>query len=166
LGSIYINYGATVVLAGMAYAVLYFHYSISKEVVLSACVTFAVLFPLWFFRYARSLFLATDFNINPELAHKPIDVRTPPTDVARHSLEDTGSIGDQNVGSLIHDDAAPISIPRVANPVVDLSDDELAAMHADDAAAGRAIGVIISLAFLFGFTLIGAAVYANYAIIR
>ena len=46
VGGIYINYGATVTIA--------------------IWIPFLLLFPLWFFRYSRSLWLALEFCLNPE----------------------------------------------------------------------------------------------------
>jgi uncharacterized protein (DUF983 family) len=63
LGSIYINYGITVLLTGALYATILGGGG-SHEVALAACLAVAVLFPLAFFRHARSLLLALDSSVN------------------------------------------------------------------------------------------------------
>lgn len=60
LGSIYINYGLTAVIATAAYIVLQFVYGYPEKQVLIGTLTFVVLFPLWFHRYARSLWAGFD----------------------------------------------------------------------------------------------------------
>lgn len=64
LGSIYINYGITVVATGALYALLVLVLQWSQPAALSACLVAAVAIPLWFFRYARSLLLALDGTVN------------------------------------------------------------------------------------------------------
>lgn len=64
LGSIYINYGATVIGTGAIYALLVLGFGWTNEAALTACLVTAVLFPIWFFRYARSLLLALDGSVN------------------------------------------------------------------------------------------------------
>ena len=55
VGAIYINYGATTVLgmAGIFAIEAYISMTLTQQLVI--WVTFAGLFPLWFFRYSRSL---------------------------------------------------------------------------------------------------------------
>lgn len=72
LGSVYANYAATVLLASAAFVVLVFLYGWSKDLVVCGCALFTTLFPLWFFRYARSIWLSlmflvssTDFDAPP-----------------------------------------------------------------------------------------------------
>ena len=60
LGSIYVNYGLTAMLVTIGYFVLAFTDVVSPQVALAIVMTFAVLFPIWFFRYARSLWLGFD----------------------------------------------------------------------------------------------------------
>lgn len=60
LGSAYINYGVTAVLLTAAYATLHFAAGYSNRVLALPLGAFCVLFPLLFFRYARSLWLALD----------------------------------------------------------------------------------------------------------
>jgi hypothetical protein len=64
LGSIYANYAATVLTATPAFLILVFVYGFNKNVILWGCVAFAVLFPVWFFRYARSLWLSLMYFVN------------------------------------------------------------------------------------------------------
>ena len=64
LGSIYINSGATVIGTGALYALLVLACGWSHEAALVACLVAAVVFPVWFFRWARSLLLALDGSVN------------------------------------------------------------------------------------------------------
>lgn len=68
LGSIYLNYGATVILTGGLYAVLVMGLGLSNETTLAVCLTAAVLCPLLFFRHARSFLLALDSSVNQDQA--------------------------------------------------------------------------------------------------
>lgn len=65
LGSIYVNYGLTAALVTGFYFLLYFGGWVSPNEALWIVVAFAVLFPLWFFRYARSLWLGFDHYWDP-----------------------------------------------------------------------------------------------------
>ena len=60
LGSTYINYGVTTLLTTWTYMVLRFGLGISKPVLIPALAAFCVIFPVLFFRYARSLWLSFD----------------------------------------------------------------------------------------------------------
>jgi uncharacterized protein (DUF983 family) len=60
LGSIYFNYGLTALISAIAYPVLSFGRFTTDSVAMAIVFTFAILFPLWFFRYARSLWLGMD----------------------------------------------------------------------------------------------------------
>ena len=60
LGSTYINYGVTTLLTTWTYMVLRFGLEISKSVLIPALAAFCVIFPVLFFRYARSLWLSFD----------------------------------------------------------------------------------------------------------
>lgn len=66
LGSIYINYGLTAVLITLFYFTLFFTTDLDPRWVLWGLVVFCVIFPLWFFRYARSLWLAFDQYWDPD----------------------------------------------------------------------------------------------------
>jgi hypothetical protein len=68
LGSIYINYGATVIGTGALYALLVLALGWSHKAALAACLVAAVVFPIWFFRWARSLLLALDGSVNQQQA--------------------------------------------------------------------------------------------------
>ncbi|MFM8291251.1 MAG: DUF983 domain-containing protein [Planctomycetia bacterium] len=63
LGSIYVNYGITVLLTGAIYAAI-LGLGGSHEAALTTCLAVAVLFPVIFFRHARSLLLALDSSVN------------------------------------------------------------------------------------------------------
>ena len=65
LGSIYINYGVTALLVVVAYFSLYFSEVMTGRQLLWTLAAFSVLFPLWFFRYARSLWIAFDERWDP-----------------------------------------------------------------------------------------------------
>jgi len=60
LGSIYFNYGATALIVVCAYFGLYFATELTGAQLLWGLTAFSLLFPLWFFRYARSLWIAFD----------------------------------------------------------------------------------------------------------
>jgi len=65
LGSIYINYGLTAMLVVAMYFGMYFGEVLEGQRLLIAMTAFAVVFPLWFFRYARSLWIAFDERWDP-----------------------------------------------------------------------------------------------------
>jgi hypothetical protein len=65
LGSIYINYGLTAVAVTAGYLTLFFTDTFTPSVQLLLLAGFCVVFPLWFFRYARSLWLALDLYFDP-----------------------------------------------------------------------------------------------------
>jgi hypothetical protein len=71
LGSIYLNYGATVILTGTLYALLVMGLGLSNEKTLAVCLAAAVLCPILFFRHARSFLLALDSSVNQNQAHGP-----------------------------------------------------------------------------------------------
>lgn len=60
LGSTYINYALTTLLLTPSYIVLHFVAGIGNQILFPVLGVFCVLFPLWFFRYARALWLALD----------------------------------------------------------------------------------------------------------
>ncbi|MFM8804156.1 MAG: DUF983 domain-containing protein [Planctomycetia bacterium] len=68
LGSIYLNYGATVILTGAAYALLVMGLGFSNETTLGICLAAAVCCPILFFRHARSFLLALDSSVNQNQA--------------------------------------------------------------------------------------------------
>lgn len=71
LGSIYINYGVTVLLTGGLYAALVLLMGFSAETALTVCLGVAVAFPILFFRHARSLLLAVDAAVNSRQTQAP-----------------------------------------------------------------------------------------------
>jgi hypothetical protein len=60
LGSTYINYGITTLTTTAAYIWLRFGLGVSKSMVVPGLAAFCIIFPLVFFRYARSLWLSFD----------------------------------------------------------------------------------------------------------
>ncbi len=60
LGSIYINYGLTVLIVSIAYPILLFGYGFAETPLLAGALAFTVLFPLLLFPWARSLWLGFD----------------------------------------------------------------------------------------------------------
>jgi uncharacterized protein (DUF983 family) len=72
LGSIYINYGLTGLLITALYFSLYFSEVVSPTAALWIGMPFCFLFPLWFFRYARSLWLGLDYYFDPKDDHRKI----------------------------------------------------------------------------------------------
>ncbi len=79
LGSIYVNYGLTALLVTIFYFVLFFTGWVSPQAALWIMAGFAVVFPLWFFRYARSLWLGFDHFWDPTAAES--------NDSAQHAAE-------------------------------------------------------------------------------
>ena len=71
LGSIYVNYGLTAVLVTIGYLGLLFSEVVSPQTALWIVAAFAVLFPIWFFRYARSLWLGFDHYWDPTAEQPP-----------------------------------------------------------------------------------------------
>jgi uncharacterized protein (DUF983 family) len=65
VGAIYVNYVATVLIAIPGYFILDAWTSISLRQQLFLWVTFGVVFPLLFFHYSRSLWLALDHWLSP-----------------------------------------------------------------------------------------------------
>ena len=60
LGSAYINYGITALTTTVSYVVLHFGFGCTNEQLLPGLVAFILIFPLVFFRFARSLWLSLD----------------------------------------------------------------------------------------------------------
>jgi uncharacterized protein (DUF983 family) len=60
LGSTYINYGVTALTTTVSYVLLRFGAGIAKEQLLPGLMVFCLIFPLVFFRFARSLWLSID----------------------------------------------------------------------------------------------------------
>ncbi len=70
LGSIYVNYGLTAWLVTISYFTLYFTGWVDPQTALWLVAGGAVIFPLWFFRYARSIWLGFDNYWDPQPAEK------------------------------------------------------------------------------------------------
>jgi uncharacterized protein (DUF983 family) len=66
VGAIYINYAVTVTIAIAGYFVLWTRFGLPTSVQFAIWIPFLLLFPLWFFRFSRSLWLALEFYLNPE----------------------------------------------------------------------------------------------------
>jgi uncharacterized protein (DUF983 family) len=66
VGAIYVNYTATTVIAIAGYLLLWRLAGASTAVQLGIWIPFVILFPLWFFRYSRSVWLAVEYFVNPE----------------------------------------------------------------------------------------------------
>ncbi len=65
LGSIYFNYGVTAMLVLVTYFGMFFGDVLTNGQRLALLSAFAVLFPMWFFRYARALWMAFDERWDP-----------------------------------------------------------------------------------------------------
>ncbi len=77
LGAIYFNYGLTSVLITVGYLALFFFTDLSDPARLALLTAAAVLFPLWFFRYARSFWVGFDrYWDPPEVDSNPTDEST------------------------------------------------------------------------------------------
>jgi uncharacterized protein (DUF983 family) len=64
LGSIYINYGVTVILTGLLYGFIVLGLRASHRVALAVSLVAAVALPVLFFRQARTFLLAFDNSVN------------------------------------------------------------------------------------------------------
>jgi uncharacterized protein (DUF983 family) len=67
LGSIYINYGITALLLTVAWITLRFGYGIESRWLVFGLAAFLVVFQMFFFRYARALWLALDCQFDASL---------------------------------------------------------------------------------------------------
>ena len=65
LGSIYFNYGVTALLVILIYFSLFLTETMSGRQLLYVLAAFTLVFPLWFFRYARGLWIAFDELFDP-----------------------------------------------------------------------------------------------------
>ncbi|MFI5364740.1 MAG: DUF983 domain-containing protein [Candidatus Binatia bacterium] len=66
VGAIYINYGATAVVAVAGFLLLDALTTLSATAQIALWSVFGVAFPLFFYRYSKSLWLAIDHLLNPE----------------------------------------------------------------------------------------------------
>jgi uncharacterized protein (DUF983 family) len=65
VGAIYLNYGVTALLMLGGYFLLDAWLEPGTRVQLAVWVTFAIAFPLWFFRYSKGLWLGLDYLVDP-----------------------------------------------------------------------------------------------------
>jgi uncharacterized protein (DUF983 family) len=65
LGAIYFNYGVTAALMIAGYFALFFWQGRVSHLELGFLAAFCLLFPLWFFRYSRALWMAFDESWDP-----------------------------------------------------------------------------------------------------
>lgn len=65
LGSIYFNYGVTALLVVIFYFSLFLSHTFTGRQLLWGLAVFTLVFPLWFFRYARALWIAFDERWDP-----------------------------------------------------------------------------------------------------
>lgn len=75
LGAIYFNYGLTALVITIAYPILTLTGLVSSQVALAGTLAFAILFPIGFFRFARSLWLGFDELIDPQEGKMSNDVK-------------------------------------------------------------------------------------------
>lgn len=106
LGSIYLNYGATVILTGGLYALLVLGLGLSNETALTACLATAVLFPIVFFRHARSFLLSLDSSVNQDQARSAED--------AGVGADPSGGLTNRKLASLASDDGRAGCVMGVA----------------------------------------------------
>lgn len=66
VGAIYVNYAVTTVIVIGGYFVLWWLTELSTAAQLALWLPVVVVFPLWFFPYSRSLWLAIEWALNPE----------------------------------------------------------------------------------------------------
>jgi len=64
VGAIYLNFAATMLIVIPGYLALYAA-GLSLTLQLLLAGTFCLVFPLWFFRYSKSLWLAVDYFFDP-----------------------------------------------------------------------------------------------------
>lgn len=65
LGAIYFNYGLTALIVTVLYMAMFLSMRVSPFYLRAIPLAIAVVFPLLFFRHARSLWLGFDFIIDP-----------------------------------------------------------------------------------------------------
>ena len=96
LGSIYFNYGLTAMVVAIGYPALVFSGLASPDAAFLVIAAFAVLFPLFFFRYARSLWLGFDNFWDPNPAPDLRDAKTlGAAHAANESIDDPTSTDDK-----------------------------------------------------------------------
>lgn len=65
LGSIYFNYGVTALLVMVIFFSLFLSKTMTSRQLLWTLTSFCLVFPLWFFRYSRALWIAFDERWDP-----------------------------------------------------------------------------------------------------
>ncbi|NOY42501.1 MAG: DUF983 domain-containing protein [Planctomycetes bacterium] len=65
LGSIYFNYGITALLVIVFFFSMFLSQAMSGKALLIVLSLFILLFPIWFFRYARAMWIAFDEKFDP-----------------------------------------------------------------------------------------------------
>ena len=73
LGSTYVNYGLTSIITTVAYVVSHFVYRIPNKALTVPILLFVFLFPVLFFRHARSLWLSIDCFLDTTGVHTDLD---------------------------------------------------------------------------------------------
>jgi uncharacterized protein (DUF983 family) len=66
VGAIYVNYGVTATIAIAGYFILWAWAGLSTTAQFVIWIPFLLAFPLWFFRYSRSFWLALELYLNPD----------------------------------------------------------------------------------------------------
>ena len=66
VGAIYVNYAVTTFLVIGGYVLLWAFTELTTTAQLALWLPVVVVFPLWFFRYSRSFWLALEYAVNPE----------------------------------------------------------------------------------------------------
>jgi uncharacterized protein (DUF983 family) len=66
VGAIYVNYAVTVLIAVGGFFLLRQVAGLDTAGQLALWIPFVIAFPLWFFRYSRSLWLGLEYGLNPE----------------------------------------------------------------------------------------------------
>jgi len=66
VGAIYVNYAVTTVIVIGGYFLLWAFTELSTAAQLALWLPVVVVFPIWFFRYSRSFWLALEYAVNPE----------------------------------------------------------------------------------------------------
>lgn len=81
LGSTYVNYGVTAALLTGIYVTIRFGFGVNSRMLIVFLLAFCVAFPLFFFRYARSFWLAFDCYLDISDTQTPeIQSGPPPGD--------------------------------------------------------------------------------------
>ena len=127
LGSIYINYGVTVLVTLAVYATIVLGFGGTHETALVTCLVVAVLLPVLFFRHARSLLLALDSAVN---RHQ-----------GRHGAADLAALrsDDANAGCLMGAALAAILLFGLGMAAVTVFFSRADAPAADDPAAAEQV---------------------------